>query len=87
MIQVRLDEILNEREQSLYWLQQQTRIAYTTLWRLRTGKANSITFPILDAICDALDCHPGDLLVTVDDAMQGKGKGSAVKSRLFKKSK
>lgn len=88
MIQVMLDEILNNRGQSLYWLQQHTGIAYTTLWRLRTGKANSITFPILNVICDALECRPGDLLIKVDDAKQSRGKiPAANKLRLAKKGK
>ena len=81
-----LDEVLAESGQSLYWLQQQTGIAYTTLWRLRTGKANSITFPILNTICDALKCRPGDLLIKADDAEQSKAKTLASrKSRNTKK--
>lgn len=65
MIESRLDEILERRGKSLYWLQKETGFAYTTLWKLRTGKADSIRFEILDKICTLLDCSPGDLLVQV----------------------
>jgi putative transcriptional regulator len=77
MISARLNDILKERGRSLYWVQQQTGIAYTTLWRLRTGQANSISFPILDAICTQLECTPGELLVQVS----GKAKAAARKGR------
>jgi putative transcriptional regulator len=29
---------------------------------LKTGKARGIRFATLEAICEALDCQPGDLL-------------------------
>jgi putative transcriptional regulator len=75
MINVKLDEILQDREKSLYWLQQQTGVAYTTLWKLRTGKANSISFSILGAICAHLECSPGELLVV------GEAKATRQKRR------
>jgi putative transcriptional regulator len=31
--------------------------------RLKTGKARAIRFSTLDALCRALDCQPGDILV------------------------
>lgn len=67
MIKVRLDEILGEREKSLYWLQQETGFAYTTLWKLRTGKSESIKFEVLDQICTLLECTPGEVLVQVSE--------------------
>jgi putative transcriptional regulator len=71
MIQPRLSEVLAHRGLSLYWLAQVTGIAYTTLHRLRKSQANSIDFRVLDEICEALDCQPGDLLVRVTNGSRG----------------
>lgn len=67
MVEARLDDMLKKRGKSLYWLQKETGFAYTTLWKLSTGKTDSIKFEILDKICALLDCEPGDILVRVKD--------------------
>ncbi len=65
MIQPRLLVVLAEQAKSMYWLAQETGIAYTTLHRLGKARAQSIDFGVLDKICDVLNCQPGDLLVRV----------------------
>jgi len=62
IIEVRIDELLNERRRSFYWLSKQTQISHTTLWRLKKGKALGINFATLEKICQALECAPGDVL-------------------------
>jgi putative transcriptional regulator len=62
MIEVKIDEVLEKRERSFYWLAKQTGISHTTLWRLKKGKAVGINFPTLEKICEALECQPGDIL-------------------------
>lgn len=62
MIEVRIDERLEERGRSFYWLSKQTGISHTTLWRLKKGKALGINFVTLEKICQALECEPGDVL-------------------------
>jgi putative transcriptional regulator len=62
MIEIRIDELLEKRERSFYWLAKQTGISHTTLWRLKKGKALGINFATLEKICETLDCEPGDLL-------------------------
>ena len=42
MIEIRLDELLEERGRSFYWLAKETGISHTTLWRLKKGKALGI---------------------------------------------
>jgi len=37
-------------------------ITLANLSNLKTGKAKAIRFSTLDAICEALDCQPGDIL-------------------------
>lgn len=67
MIEVRIDELLKEKERSFYWLSKQTRISHTTLWRLKKGKALGINFITLEKICQALGCQPGDVLKFSDE--------------------
>ena len=57
-----IDELLNEKGRSFYWLSKQTRISHTTLWRLKKGKALGINFATLEKICLALECTPGEVL-------------------------
>jgi len=62
IITIRIDELLEEKGRSFYWLSKQTSISHTTLWRLKKGKALGINFITLEKICQALGCEPGDVL-------------------------
>ncbi len=62
MIEIQVDELLKDRGKSFYWLAKETGISYTTLWRLKKGKAQGINFSTLIKICTMLDCQPGDML-------------------------
>jgi len=64
MIKLRLEELLNQRGKTLYWLAsaEGANVEYGSLWRLKEGRAKSISFELLDQICGALNCEPGDLL-------------------------
>jgi len=62
MIEIRINELLAEQERSFYWLAKQTGVSHTTLWRLKKGKAQGITFDTLEVICEALNCDAGDVL-------------------------
>jgi putative transcriptional regulator len=61
-IKFRIDEVLLQRGQSLYWLSRATGISYTTLWRLNKDRALGINFATLEKICLALECPPGELM-------------------------
>lgn len=61
-IDVRIDELLEKRGRSFYWLSKNSGISYSTLWRLKKGKAMGINFVTLEKLCGALECKPGDLL-------------------------
>jgi DNA-binding Xre family transcriptional regulator len=68
MIKLRIGDLLGQRkegEQSLYWLAKTADIEYGSLWRLNQGVSKSISFELLDQICTALKCQPGDLIVQV----------------------
>jgi putative transcriptional regulator len=62
MIEVRIDELLENRGRSFYWLAKETGISHTTLWRLKKGKALGINFETLEKMCETLECQPGDVL-------------------------
>jgi putative transcriptional regulator len=62
MIRIRINKLLEEQERSFYWLAKETGISHTTLWRLKKGKAQGITFDTLEKISQTLKCQPGDVL-------------------------
>lgn len=51
-----------DRKISLNDLSAQVGIANVNLSNIKTGKISAIRFSTLDAICDSLDCQPGDIL-------------------------
>ena len=61
-ITVRLDDLLHDRRMTLTELASQVDITLANLSILKTGKARAIRFSTLDAICQVLECQPGDLL-------------------------
>jgi putative transcriptional regulator len=61
-ISVKLDDILHDRRMTLTELADQLGMALANLSILKTGKARAIRFSTLDAICEALECQPGDIL-------------------------
>jgi putative transcriptional regulator len=62
LIEIRVDELLEERERTFYWLAKETGISHSTLWRLKKGKSVGINFATLERICQTLSCQPGDVL-------------------------
>ncbi len=61
-ILVKLDDMLYQRRMTLTELSARVGITLANLSILKTGKAKGIRFATLEAICDVLDCQPGDLL-------------------------
>lgn len=61
-VKVRLAVLLAERQMKLTELSEKTGISLNNLSVLKTDKAKAIRFSTLDAICEALDCQPGELL-------------------------
>ena len=62
-IAIRLEHLLERRRMSLTELSGAVDITLANLSILKTGKARAIRFSTLEAICKALNCQPGDLLV------------------------
>ena len=79
-IRVNLDEMLYRRRMTLTELASRVDITLANLSILKTGKAKAIRFSTLEAICDALQCQPGDLLEHVrqgGDAASAEGEAAA----------
>lgn len=61
-IVVNIDVMLAKRKMMLKELAEEVGVSATNLSLLKTGKAKGVRFNTLAAICDALDCQPGDIL-------------------------
>jgi putative transcriptional regulator len=59
---LRLDRMMADRKISLNELSEKVGIANVNLSKIKTGKISAIRFSTLEAICDILDCQPGDIL-------------------------
>jgi putative transcriptional regulator len=59
---VNVDVMLARRKMSLTELSEKVGITMSNLSILKTGKAKAIRFSTLDAICEVLECNPGDIL-------------------------
>ena len=67
-IYVHLDRVLLERGLSLTELSERIGITIANLSVLKTGKAKAVRFSTLEAICEALECQPGDLFIFEKEA-------------------
>lgn len=59
--------MLAKRKMSLTELSEEVGITMSNLSILKTGKAKAIRFSTLEAICEVLDCQPGDILEYSED--------------------
>ena len=59
---VNVDVMMANRKMSSQELAEKIGITAANLSILKTGKAKAIRFSTLEAICQALDCQPGDIL-------------------------
>ena len=67
-ILVKLDDVLYARRMTLTQLADRIGITLANLSILKTGKARAVRFSTLEAICEALQCQPGDLLQYAPEA-------------------
>ena len=61
-IEVHLDKLLEARGITLVELSAQVGVTVANLSILKNGHARAVRFSTLTAICDTLDCQPGQLL-------------------------
>ena len=63
MIRVDLDVMMARRKMSLTELSQKVGITMANLSILKNGRAKAVRMSTLEAICKALKCQPGDILI------------------------
>ena len=61
-IVVHLDEVLTDRGMTLTELAERVGVTVVNLSVLKNGRARAVRFSTLSAICEVLDCQPGDVL-------------------------
>lgn len=64
-VRCNLDEVLRNRKMTLTQLSKLTDISLVNLSVLKNDRARAVRFSTLVALCDALQCQPGDLLTVV----------------------
>ena len=58
---LRLDRVMADRKISLKDLSDRVGVSNVNLSKMKTGKISAIRFSTLEAICEALNCQPGDI--------------------------
>ncbi|MDD4376809.1 MAG: helix-turn-helix transcriptional regulator [Eubacteriales bacterium] len=67
---LRLDRVMADRKMSLNELSKQVGVTNVNLSKIKTGKISAIRFSTLNAICEALNCQPGDILEYEEDKVE-----------------
>ncbi len=68
---VNIDVMLAKRKMSVTELAERIGITMANLSILKNAKAKAVRLSTLEAICEALDCQPGDILEYRDDKSYG----------------
>ena len=67
MIEMNLDVMMAKRKISLKELSERVGITEANLSILKNNKAKAIRFSTLEALCEVLECQPGDLMTYKPD--------------------
>lgn len=59
---LRLDRVMADRKISLNELSEKVGVANVNLSKLKNGHVSAIRFSTLIALCEALNCQPGDIM-------------------------
>ncbi|MCD7733465.1 MAG: helix-turn-helix transcriptional regulator [Oscillospiraceae bacterium] len=59
---INIDVMLAKRKMSVTELSEKVGITIANISILKNGRAKAIKFSTLAALCEALDCQPGDIL-------------------------
>lgn len=61
-INVKINELLEEKQKTRYWLAKEIGMTHQNLTKLANNQTESIKFDNLEKICDILECSPNDIL-------------------------
>lgn len=67
MIMINIDVMLAKRKMSVTELSEKVGITISNISILKNNKAKAIRFETLNAICEALDCQPADIMEYIPD--------------------
>lgn len=75
---VDIDVMLARRKMAVGTLAERVGITPANLAVLKNGRAKAVRFTTLEALCEVLDCQPGDLLRWVPDEATGVSASETV---------
>ncbi len=70
MLSLKINEILEQKGKTPYWLGKQTGISQNNIGKICNGETSTIRFETIEKICKTLDCSINDLFVTDDPQMK-----------------
>lgn len=76
-IVINIDVMLAKRKMSMTELTEKVGITMANLSILKNGKAKAVRLSTLDAICEALNCQPGDILEYTSETVRKPNEGEA----------
>ena len=65
---INIDVMLAKRKMSVTTLTEKVGITMANISILKNGKAKAIRFSTLEAICEALECQPGDIIEYIKES-------------------
>jgi putative transcriptional regulator len=63
MIEIQLEQLLNSRGMTAYALAKQAGLHQSVIGKFRHNQAKAVRLDVLEKICNALGCEPGELLI------------------------
>lgn len=70
MLSLRVNEVLQEKGKTAYWLSKQTGISPNNIGKICNGETTNIRFDTMEKICIALECTPNDIIISDDAQMK-----------------
>ena len=58
-----IQNLLNEREKTRYWLVKEMQTTYKTVNKLCDNTLTGLQLETMEKLCDILECSPGDLFI------------------------
>jgi putative transcriptional regulator len=74
MVRLRINELLEEKGKTAYWLSIESGLPHSAIYNLRYGKLASIQLKYIEALCKALECTPGDLIMIEEQKLEPRKK-------------
>ena len=60
-MKIKLKELLEQENKSVYWLKHETNISHATIYKMVNNETTMISFDNIEKICMALNCTPNDV--------------------------